>query len=384
MRSVTNPAQTAQELDPVGRVTSRAVSTAVSAVNVLIACGLTLNPHGRSEISSAPLAIAAIIVLLVANWMMFRFSDPYGPVFSRRRFQLVYAGVLIAAILCGLSQLGQNTLSRDDWGPIAVGLVLLCAGPNRPPREIAWWTVQGVLVTGALAVLQVTTSATEVGLPLVIIVAITPPLAIGLGAIAYSRNLIAGLRAERTAEIALRREHDDAVRQLVRDEKSLEDLGSLTTAIVPFLTRLSIEGRLSDSDRTRAAELSAVLRADIVEHLAFDPWHEIVAVIDDPDRWSREITERQRVALRAILVALEDRASVDPGSVRLRFVRMGSEIVGTIAVSDSEVQGAKSTLAPFVKTLRFVFQSAELQIHNEIVTIRFSFDVADLTASRRI
>lgn len=376
--------RTAQELDPVGRVTSRAVSTAVCAVTVLIAVGLTVNPHARTEISSIPLAVAAIVVLLASNWLVIWFSNPYGPLFSRAKFQIVYCGIMAAAVLSGLSQLGQNSLSRDDWGPLVLGLILICAAPNRPPREIACWAAQGVVVSGGLAVMQAMTSVTAVGWPLVIIVAITPPLAIGLGAIAYSRYLIAGLIEERASEIARRREHDDVVRQAVLDEDSNGDPGALRSDILPYLIRLSADGYLSESDRVRAAELSAVLRADIVTRLAYDPWRELVTELDDPDRWSQEISERQRVALRAILVALENRESVRADSVGLSFRRSGADIVGTISFSDGDAREAKSSLAPFVRTLRFVFARAELHTVNEIVTIAFRFDVADLTASRRM
>jgi hypothetical protein len=365
---------TPQQLDPVGRITAYYFTIAVGLVSVGAALGLTLNPSGYQQLSNPALAAVSVFVLAGAFAGFAIMANPRGPVLSRLRFQVVFGLVIVANLLSALSQLGSNHLARDDWGPVCLGLALLACAPYRSSYEILWFTLQGVLTAGILATLQAFTSEVTVSGIVVVVVAITPSLGIGLGAAAYSRSLVAGLRGLRAAESDARRAHDDELRQRLLDEDSVGELGALRSEVVPFFERLSAQDYMTDADSARATELSAGLRLAIVERLSNDPLSGLVSRFSDPDGALRSLGERQRAALRALIVAATGIDGINRESVTLTLSAAsdrGEGARGSLAFAGGDPDRIRTTLQPFVRMLGFVLDDARLTIVPGRTTVRF-------------
>ncbi len=360
------------ELDPLGRVTAFYFTTAIGLVSVGAAVSLTLSPTGSEQVSSPPLAALALVVLAGAFVGFAIVASPGASPLTRLRFQAVLSLIISANVLSAISQFGSNHLARDDWGPICLGLALLACAPFRSSYEILWFTVQAVLTAGILAAFQAFTSEVPANAIIIVVVAITPPLGIGLGAAAYSRSLVAGLRRLQRVEADSRSTHDDELRRRLQEEDSVGELGSLRSEVVPFFKRLDVQGHMTEADSKRATELSAGLRLAIVERLSHDPLFGLVSQFSDPERASRSLGERQRAALRALIAAATGLAGVHSGSLTLALAHEpGRGVSGTLTFGGGDPEGSQATLKPFVRMLRFVCGQAKFTIASDVTTIRF-------------
>jgi hypothetical protein len=365
---------TPHELDPTARTTSFYFTIALGAVSVGAAIGLTVNDSGVRQLSLPWLGILAIAVLAVAYAALIVMTKPSGPLLSRFRFQAIFALVILANVLSAVGQFGSNDLARDDWGPICLGLALLACAPFRPAHEILWLTVQAVITAGTLAVVQSLTSEVTVPGVIVVVVAITPSVGIGLGGAAYSRSLVDGLLTVRAAEAEERRRHDDELRQRILDEDSVGQLGALRSEVVPFFELLSAQGFMTEGDSRRAIDLSAGLRLAIVERLSSDSLSELVADFSDFGQVSRSLTERQRAALRALIGAIREAEGVEAGSLSLTLSREQDRARGSLTFRGGDSRALRAGLNPFVRMLGFVVGAARFSSVAGKSAVRFTFD----------
>lgn len=363
------------DLDPTGRVTAYYVTKAVGLVSIAAAIGLTINPSGYAQLANPAMAALSIVILVGAFTAYAVMAHPRGGTLTRLRFQIFYLLVIAASVISALSQSGSNQLARDDWGPICLGLALLVCAAYRSSYEILWFTVQGVLASGILATFQALSSEITVSGVIVIVVAIVPSAALGLAAAAYSRALVAGLTGLRKKESEARSAHDDELRQRLHDENSVGELGALRSEIVPFLERLSVHGQMTPDDSKRAIELSTGLRLAIVERLSNDPLAGLVSRFSDAEGTVRSLTEHQRAALRALIVAAASVGGIEQESLSLTLSPGADRVMGargSVAFSGGDTDRIRAALQPFVRMLRFVFGEAKLTNDRQSTTVRFA------------
>jgi hypothetical protein len=378
MTSSSHP--TAAELDPVSRVTARMFVVAMGAVSVALSIALSLTPTGREQISLPVVGFLAPVVLAATYVYFIRAADPFGHVVSFARFQVFLGGVMLASVLNSLSQFGTNTLIRDDWGAVCLGLALLLAGPYRRSSEILWFTVQAVSVTFGLAFLQNMSTEGAGTLGLLALVAAAPSIAIGLASAAYSRSLVASLEEARREAQAQRMRHESAVLQRLAETDAMGELGALRRDVVPFLARLAESASLKPGDAVRATELASELRLAIVERISRGTLADLVDRYSDEQGVAAHLDERQIAALRALIGAVDEHDG-SLGEKSLTLERRGANAWGRIEFVRPAGAPVLTAVTPFLRMVRLVFQEADARTVDDALVVTFRFEPPDEQAA---
>ncbi|SKA93392.1 hypothetical protein SAMN06295879_1686 [Agreia bicolorata] len=371
---------TAAELDPVSRVTARMFAIAMGVVSVALSIALSLTPTGREQISLPVVAILAQLVLAASYVYFIRAANPFGRVVSFARFQVFLGGVMLASVLDSLSQFGSNTLIRDDWGAVCLGLALLLAGPYRRSTEIVWFTLQAVALTFSLAFLQNLSSETATTLSILALIAATPSIAIGLASAAYARSLVASLEKARDEAQAERVQHQSGVLIRLAETDAMGELGSLRRDVLPFLARLDESKALQPGDAVRATELASELRRAIVDRISRGTLEDVVDRYSDDDGVAAHLDERQISALRALIGAMGDQYGTS-ATQSLTLERRGADAWGRIEFTRPAGASAPTSLAHFLRMVRLVFDEADARTIDDALVVTFRFDSPDERAA---
>ncbi|MFB2586608.1 hypothetical protein [Herbiconiux liukaitaii] len=342
-------------------------------VSVVCAVGLTLTTV--DQVSSWPLAVAALVALLAGYAWFLRSTFRFDLGVTSDRYALSFALVAVAGVLNSLSYLGSNIVVRDDWGLLTLGLVLMAAAPFRTSGEIAIYTGVGAALAALLAVLHSFLSPGDgIPLPVTLAVAVAPALALGLGAVAYARRLLLGIYAERLEQAEARDRQIDELRREFVDDDVLGQVGSLRSEVVPFLAALRRSGELTAADTARAGELAHALHAAITETQSLDSLGAHVDLLVDESGLSLRLHEDDRATLRTLLIALQGSTHTRPGSVILELLEGESDRFGSVRCASSDVRALRADVIPFIRMTRLMFRTTSEQIVGDELLVHFDID----------
>ncbi|MGV8884547.1 MAG: hypothetical protein ACOH1T_03020 [Microbacteriaceae bacterium] len=344
--------QTPQQLDPLSGITARLIVIVAGVLAVIVA--LAMSVYSRSQTSHVGSEIAALVVLMVTVGYFMRYTSPYRAPFTRRSLVIVFSGALLAVVLNAAAQWGSNTMVRDDWGPIAVAIVIVCLGSYRTSREILVGALIAAAVVGIVAALQSGTLIVQVPVVVYSVVAASPVLATGIAAAAFSRTTVRFVTE-------WRQEMSTAVESAAPDSvpPATSHLAYLEGEVIPFLNAVSAAGSIDAGDSARARVLSRELRVLMVID-ADQSWAAtLVDSLDDEDGLARTLSAAQRGCLRGLVANVRNSAVFMPGSMQLELVRRNGEVRGEFRVGLREGSNPRIRLAPFVAVARAVFVDAE-------------------------
>ncbi|WP_136643656.1 hypothetical protein [Subtercola vilae] len=349
-------------------ITARVFVVFVAVVSLVTAVVLTLT--NLTEISSPALQVVALVTLLAAYLYFIWAAEPYRRRVDQRTYAVVYGLVLVACLLNSLSQLGTNLNVRDDWGPVCVALVVMIAGPYRPPGEIIVSTVVGLLVVNASVVPHLATLTGTSPIASFVIVS-APTLALGVGAAIYSSTLIAELHGLR-ASAAQARELRDVIdgREAVADFLGYS-IAPLRDDVLPFFHDVKQRDELTPADVVRASELSSSLRRSLVHSQLAEPLAELAGVFIDPQNLSRRLSEPQRAALRVLLGFLAEQPSVRRNNVSFSFMVENDTIRGAVEGAFTTDRSLSSRVAPFLGLMRLSFTGVTTEVTADSVFVEF-------------
>ncbi|TBN55443.1 hypothetical protein EYE40_14650 [Glaciihabitans arcticus] len=356
---------TPQSLDPLGGITARLVVIAAGIFAIVTA--VVMSVVGASQISSIPLALAAILVLVATVGFFVRATSAFRPPFNLASHFVVFGGSLVAVLLNALSQWGTNTYVRDDWGPVAMAIVIFSLGSYRAWPELLGSALFSAVALAVIAVAESGSLTTPVPTAVYALAAATPVLASGVAAAAFSATLVgilvawrAGLDAEKPAPLASS--------GVLADAAASSHLGYLHGEVIPFLESIVESGAISDRDGPRARSLSAELRALMVLD-AEQSWAEqLVDSLDDPDRIAQRLSPGQRGSLRALVAHLRGAENSVSGSIALAMTPGGGELTARIAPGSNP----RVRLAPFVAVARGIFPTAIGEFTGTEFCLRFT------------
>lgn len=351
------PSETAQQIDPLSGITARIFVCVVAVVSLALAVILTLS--NSSEVSSLPLQLVAM-ALLVAGYAYFIWAaDPYRRRVSRRDFAIALTFLLLAALTESLSQLGTDVLARNDWGPLCVALLLMVGGSYRTPGDLIGFTAISLAVVAVSTALNLSTFTNRSALISFTITG-SPVLALGGGAALYAGYLIAGLKRERAVAAEAREARELTDRREVIEEFVGSSTATLRRDVLPFFRQIKAQDALAPADIERAAELSESLRASLAAASRAEPLADLVGVFHDPHGLSHRLTEQQRAALRTLLVFLGDQPAVPRDALTLSLTLSGVIAGGVIeADSGSTDRTLGSRVSPFIGLMQLAFATAE-------------------------
>lgn len=383
--------RTPQRLDPLGAQSAWPLVPLLGAVAVAYAVYSTIIHAGHFR--NASLAIAAIAVLLVAVAIATIRTHPGFAPFGRWSHFSVIAFAVTAAALFDSSVWGRNERIQDDWGQIAVALLLIAMPLYRPIGEVAGSALVAAIVLGGLASVQ--QSLVIANTPLVYAtVAATPILALAAGGAGYAWTLtgetLRWREVAREGQLRLEAELRQAAERMIAQER----MTALNAEAVPFLTSLAHRGVVTEEDTARARAIAERLRgmsvravsrtwledtlelalaSRLVENRAVSADDRSGPRVDDPERLERVLTADQRAIVGALVATVAARPGLDPRSVLIRASDPDQPSFTLDAKIDEPRAELRRELLPFVSSLNSVAMSATMRVRDGDVTIRFAY-----------
>ncbi|MCU1437922.1 MAG: hypothetical protein JWP66_1009 [Naasia sp.] len=374
---------TLQALDPLGALAGRPLTVVGAGAAVVVA--LSLSAAGSRDVSSPLLAVAALAVLAGAGAMLSVLSAAKRAPFTRQGALVVVAGGLLAHILNVAALWERNTLVRDDWGPAALGMLLLCLCPYRPPAEIARLSVGAAAVLALVTLLQQPFFVTSLPLVAYVVIAVVPVLALGLGGAAFAHRVLGRLAAWRERAVRSSAAHAATLQEGIVRSVQQGRVSILNRDVVPFFASITERSELTAEDQRRASEIADAIRSVMVAETERTWLDELLVpvpagteqtvwprVVDDPARLVDAMDFDQRAAVRALVGALTFRGGLDPHAVRALVAgRAGTAEVTMRIAGRTDLEPA---LAPYVAVMRAVFAELTLTTDPDL-TLRFTYDV---------
>jgi hypothetical protein len=385
---MTTVERTRQQLDPAG-------SAGVVRVTILLTAGgfayaVVRTVYGANEISNPPFAVLALVLLAVAEVVVIWRSTSAHALLTARTHAVAII-LALAAILCeALGQWGTNVYIRDDWGPIALGVILVALGPYRPAWQIAASGVLSALGIGILTLLEVPSLATP-GPPFAfVILTVTPTLGLCFAATMFSKGVVASIeRWQARAQLAsvnLLREFREGITRSVQQDR----VTILSRDVLPFFADVLARDEITVHDRARAREIADAIRQVMVEEVdrswletlielagaeLTHQWGAAAEVVDDPCRLATAMNTPQRTAMRALLVVFRDIPEFTRADLRISLVARAGRSRGALTAQLPLTDFAmRSTFAPFFAVMRAVFTEVEVDFTPHELTLRFSYD----------
>jgi len=403
--------RTPQRLDPIGAQSAWLLVPLLGGVAVAYAVYSTVLHAG--QLRDVSLAVIAIAVLLIAVVVASIRSHPGLAPFGRWSHFSVIGVTVVAACLFSSSVWGHNERLQDDWGQIAVALLLVWMPLYRPVGEVAASAVVSALVIGCVAAAQ--SSLVIANVPLVYAtVSATPILALAAGGAGYAWTLtgetLRWREVAREGQTRLEGElRQAAERMIVQDQMT-----ALDAEAVPFLAALLRRGAVTEGDSERARAIADDLRAMSVRavgrtwledtlqlalapRLAAGEASEPAASaaraaaaaptdssrVEDPDRLERVLTADQRAIVGALVATLAARPGLDPSTVRISASEPERPVFLLRAHVEEPRAELRRALLPFVSSLNSVAMRATMRFRSSELTVRFAYPEAGFPVPER-
>jgi len=376
-------------LDAVGALATRPFAITMALAAPVLALVLTLAHPDQTRYPA--LMVVAIGVLAFASAVLIRETGSGRVPFGALTHATVVVLAAIAALLSAIAQGSANTYLRDDWGPLALAIILLASGPYRPVREL--YLVSAVSVVFLVFVALGQSSSIVWAMPITCVVIVTMPvIALSAGATAFASSAVlsrerweATAMADARAAVAdLREPIERAVRQ--------DRVAILNWDVTPFFGEILERGELTEADRERAASISRSIRGvmvaeadrswleSLVNELA--PHASFVGEIRDAARLTDAMTISQRTAVRALVAGL----TMVPGPALTGISATASlggngtdspaievQLSAALAAASTPFR-VRSTLRPFVAVMRLEFDAVTVTLTRTQLTLRFSYE----------
>jgi hypothetical protein len=381
---------TAQRFDP---ITAGSLYPLIGAALAgLLVYAVVRTVVAADEIRDPLFAAAALLFVTVSALVVLIGTDPVRSPIGFRGFVVAVAAIVLASVSSSLGSWGATNVIWDDWGPLAVGLIVLCCAEFRPGRDLAAATVGGTVVVGTTSALE-TAAMPLLASPLTsALISATPVLLFGIAASVFSYRM--SLSLSRSIEEVAREQGRLSRRVRVRLRELIRDLGrdALSVELVPFLESVKERGEVTEADVREARRISAVLRSVLITDMAL-PWldrlqrtHPAVLVVHDPERLAEGLPQEQKVALRALLTALvaaaghagpEATGSAAVGSVDVRLTRAGRHRSILVRVSSSEGEARlRHRLGTFITVMNAVYLRSSVTYDSGELRMLYAFDDA--------
>ena len=380
--------RTPQRLDPLGVQSAWLLVPLLGVVAVGYAVASTL--WHRDQLRNPVLAVAAIALLaLVAVVAILRTHPGLAPI-GRWSHLAIVGFALVSACLFQSAVWGRNERIQDDWGQIAVALLLVAMPLYRPIAEVLVVAVVCALVLGAGAALQAPSLAIATSPLVYATVAATPVLALACGGAGYAWTMTGETLRWREQARGGQARLDGELRQVAERMVAQERTTALNAEAVPFLSGVLAAGRIGDDDRATAARIAERLRRDAVESVdrswltetlalalarrGVDPTSaEASARVTDPDRLDRVLSEEQRAIVGAIVATVAALPGLDPRSPRIVVAEPEHPVFLLTARVRLSRRRLRQELVPFLSALRSVSMEASMRAVGDTLTVRFAY-----------
>ena len=373
---------TAQQIDPLGALKLRPIPLGLAFFAGALALWRTLflsdaNVDHALTVLALVFLAGAIVIVAVGS------SSMRAPL-RRSHFIALVVLAIGAMVAEALASAGSDGLIRDDWGPTAVGLLLLSCAPYRPARDLVVATSVGSLAAAAVVGFEVPYFETPAPLLAYLAIGVTPLSALGVGAAAYSSSFVFQVRAWMARATTLNDEDASSLRPGIARSVQQDRVTGLNRDVVPFFSQLVESGEITADDSRRAGEVATVIRRRIVDD-ADRSWLE-QAMLDgsprgeagtvlDRSQLAVHMTGDQRTAIRAIVSALAVDASTRTSSLSVVLHDDDPVVRALLRIESTSPDVAiRQRYAPYFAVLRILFADLHVDVNGSLLTLRFSYD----------
>jgi hypothetical protein len=379
---------TPQQLDPVGTLLGLPMVPLTALVAVGYAFVSTII-HG-DQVTRAPVAVIAVSVLVLACAIFVVASRPASSPLRRSTHVVVIALAVLGSVLFTLSVWGSNKFVQDDWGQIAVALLLMSMSLFRPAGEVIASGVICAVLLGAIAISEAPFLSISNNPLVYAIVVATPILLLSIAAAAYSRVMTMALYAwrKRAAEAIERLEPE--VRAGAARVVHQEQVTLLNEATVPLFASILERDELTERDITRAREIATTLRASAVAELDRGWLGDAVlrasgrpgqlaetraSGVRDPDHLESYMGSELRGTLSAFIVALVRTERLEDRSLSIDLFSLdGACSLSLRARVNAPDRSLRHELVPYLSVLRVISTDATLRVTRGAVCLDFAFE----------
>ncbi|ROP78360.1 hypothetical protein EDF18_1008 [Frigoribacterium sp. PhB107] len=374
-----------QQVDPLGALSSRPVTALAAVAAVVYATASTVLT--RDEIVMPAAAVGALAALVAAGVVLVLASSPLRAPLTRWSVAGVVALGALAAVLAAVASAGHNSMVRDDWASLAVGLLLVGLAPYRPALDLVAAGLASAVVLTAIVLVEREAFLTDVPVLVFVVVAVTPVLALSLAGASFSAAFTTLVERWIAGASSARQASADEFRSSVARSVQQDRVTILNRDVAPFFGEVVAAGVVTEADVERARRISADLRSTMVaeadrswlEQVLADPATRVSGVVVDVGRAAGRMTAAHRTSLRALLVAFGESDAVLPDTVRIELEqgldaeeeRVEARISVATASSESAV---RHRFAPYLAVVRIVFDDLQVDPAPPLLTLRFSYD----------
>ncbi len=376
--------RTRQQLDPAGTMGMRLLCCVLAAAAFVYA--LVVSLVYADERTIPLLSALALVIFGVACVIFMVAASAYRAPLGRRTHLLVHGLGLAAIFVDAASQWGTDRYIVDDWGPLALGTLLLALAPYRPALELATGGVLSGIFLGFLTLIEAPFFVTSAPPVAFMVVAVTPMLAFCFGGVAFSVSIVGAierwqLRAERASRGLLDELKDGIARSVQQDRVTI-----LNRDVVPFFSEVLARPTITEEDRARARAISDSIRSVMVADIDRSWLENVVAetaagasvdssAVVDPARVASMMTTHQRTAMRAFLVELLAVPGFDRRSLRVVLSKRRGTCLGVVTAAVELGDSAmRSALAPYFAVMRVVFSDLQIDFEQPRLALRFSYE----------
>lgn len=374
---------TLQSLDPLGALAGRPLTVLGAISGAVVAVALTV--ANGSEIANPALAFLAVLLAVVACATLYAVTRPENAPVGRGPACLIVTSAFAANVLDAAGTWGRNTLARDDWGPILLGVLLLALCPYRPTAEIRALALASAGGVAAITLLESRYFVIEVPALVFVAIAVAPILALGFAGASFADTVLARLdqwrrRAEKASQAHVEDQEEGIVRSVQQSRVSI-----LNQEVVPLFAGLLERREVTPQQVERASEVAAAVRAVMLVETQRTWLDELVAPartgtettvwrspVRDAGRLADAMSFDQRAAMRALLSALAAQSIARDLWIDLSRDRASNTVIlrGT---TDLPEPGTHAALSPYLAVLRAVFDDVIVDVAGPELTLRFSY-----------
>ncbi|WP_423918638.1 hypothetical protein ACPEEZ_10805 [Frigoribacterium sp. 2-23] len=388
--------RTPQQIDPLGGLGARPITAAAAASSLIYAVVMAVVTW--RFVVDPLIAVVSLLLLAAAGGVLVRASSPYRAPFTRRASVVMVGLGSAAAITSAVSMAGANEFVRDDWPPIAVGMLLLGLAPYRPGLEIALLGGLYSLVVAVVVTVESPFFTAVAPVPVLVIAGIVPVVALSLAGATFSATFVSLVERWMSRASTFRSASVVAMRSSIARSVQQDRVTILNRDVVPFFSRLLDADALTADDAGRARDIADALRRSMVaeadqswlDAVLLSPGTAVTGVVVDDDHLAETMTADQRTSMRALLVALGESGVVRSDDVRVEVLpsvdraldrgtaevpRAGPGVDVLISVGTLESESVvRHRLAPYFAVLRIVFDTLQVDSTAPLLTVRFSYD----------
>lgn len=374
---------TQQEADPIGGMAAASLVTIGACLALGISVALTVVHWDQVRFPIA--AVLAVALVAAAGVVAAVSAMPARAPFAPERLWIIVALAVGAAIAEYLSTIGANVSYYDDFGPLAIGMLILSVAPY-----CTWFSLllSGVLAATVLSILVLGSGAALApDAPIGTLIALNSAAVLALSAAAsgYSYAVVDQTLAWQREVNRAALQRDAALRVGIAKSVQQSRVSVLGREVLPFLAGVMTADRISVAEADRARELADALQRALkagiestwLDDLGADVQlaRGILVVVDDPTGAAAELGDEQRAALTALVMWLGDARRSAEVTVAMRADSAnGSRRRIIIETLNGSAPPARRELDRFAAVARAVEMQPEVTVTRDNVRVELSHE----------